>query len=580
MFLKKDKIALLVGLLVSLMFPLSAQEDRLALVIGNGNYSGTAKLKNPVNDANAVAAKLRSLAWDVTLVTDADIDKMESEINKFGDKVRTKKSPTVVFYYAGHGVEVEKENFLVPIGAETVEDPRRLRRSAYSFQDLARLLEENGAWSTIFILDACRDDPFPKKPDTRGMIVTKPVGITSLAAVPSTKGGTISLFSASSGETSADGTGRNGVFTEALLRRMDSSESLLNIFTQVRNDVIQSTGAKQNPRMGEVALADININFVGRQAASPPINQPVAPSPSVPRGVLVVTAKSPGKIYLQDEFLGEVGPGIIFEEPLEVGTHVIRFEPQRGEPEEQSITIRSEGSKVTRDFGLSSPAAPAASSGKAAVTSGASSMGDFPLGDTFLLVVEGPEPGMDVLINGELRGTTPLTLTLPRFNWELGIAHPDYEPFLQRVTPAASGQTVLVSPNIDHTRAYKLSQARNRRTEIRAQITRKRNSAGFAGFLNSMGWLSFWGGTLFSGYSFISGSSAMDDYLNSSSRDDIAAARAELEKYDMWTKTGVVVGAAGLASAILTGFFLPDVSKEERQLAEAESEMLLLGGAE
>lgn len=107
MFLKKDKIALLVGLLVSLMFPLSAQEDRLALVIGNGIYSGTAKLKNPVNDANAVAAKLRSLAWDVTLVTDADIDKMESEINKFGDKVRTKKSPTVVFYYAGHGVEVE-----------------------------------------------------------------------------------------------------------------------------------------------------------------------------------------------------------------------------------------------------------------------------------------------------------------------------------------------------------------------------------------------------------------------------------------------------------------------------------------
>src|SRR5581483_8562919 len=93
-------------------------EPRMALVIGNANYSAESKLANPANDANLVAATLKKLGFDVTLLTDAGQKAMEHAIIDFGDRL-SKAGPdsTALFYYAGHGLQVDGENYLVPVDA-------------------------------------------------------------------------------------------------------------------------------------------------------------------------------------------------------------------------------------------------------------------------------------------------------------------------------------------------------------------------------------------------------------------------------------------------------------------------------
>jgi uncharacterized caspase-like protein len=134
-----------------------AAEQKIALVIGNAAYP-TSKLRNPVNDAKAMAEKLKALGFDVTLRTDASQRDMTRAISQFGQKIAL--GSVSLFYYAGHGMQVRGKNYLVPIDAE-IETESTVTSEAV---DVDQVLNQLGpARLSMVILDACRNNPFERK---------------------------------------------------------------------------------------------------------------------------------------------------------------------------------------------------------------------------------------------------------------------------------------------------------------------------------------------------------------------------------------------------------------------------------
>src|SRR4051812_21828086 len=134
-----------------------AAEQRIALVIGNAAYP-SAPLRNSVNDANAMAAKLRTLDFDVTLRTDVNRRDMSRVISDFGKKL--KLGSIGLFYFAGHGMQVRGKNFLIPVDAE-IDNEASVRGESV---DVEQVLDQLGsAQLSMIILDACRNNPFEER---------------------------------------------------------------------------------------------------------------------------------------------------------------------------------------------------------------------------------------------------------------------------------------------------------------------------------------------------------------------------------------------------------------------------------
>jgi hypothetical protein len=208
----------------------AAPEQRIALVIGNSAYS-SGPLKNPVNDAADMAATLQKLGFNVILKRNANLETMEEAVEDFGNLL--KKGGVGLFYYAGHGVQVNGVNYLIPIGA-------KIRREAdvkYHSVDANKILDEmayanNGL--NIVILDACRDNPYARsfRSATRG-----------LAIVSSAPTGTFISFSTGPGQLAKDGQGRNSPYTKALLENIAEPGLTINkVFMNVRSKVMKETG--------------------------------------------------------------------------------------------------------------------------------------------------------------------------------------------------------------------------------------------------------------------------------------------------------------------------------------------------
>ncbi len=210
-------------------------ERRIALVIGNSAYS-SGPLKNPVNDAAAMAFQLQKLGFTVILKKNANLRGMEDALTDFGD--RLKRGGVGLFFYAGHGLQVGGANYLVPIGA-------RINRESdirYETLDAGKILDEmananNGL--NIVILDACRDNPYSRsfRNASRG-----------LAIVSNAPAGTFVSYSTSPGNVARDGDGRNSPYTEALLRYMkEPGLTIEQVFKGARAKLGKETGGKQIP---------------------------------------------------------------------------------------------------------------------------------------------------------------------------------------------------------------------------------------------------------------------------------------------------------------------------------------------
>ena len=214
-----------------------SQTQRVALVIGNSNYKNGSNLRNPVNDANDMAKVLKDLNFEVILLTNANLRSMDQGLERFYQKLQS--GAVGLFYYAGHGVQVNGENYLVPVDADLVRESE----VTYEAVPLGKLLGairdiENDV--NIIILDACRDNPFARswtRSSRRG-----------LAPVQNSATGSFIAYATGPGNTAQDGTGRNGTFTEALLKHLkNENQNIEEIFKRVRVDVAKKTNSEQVP---------------------------------------------------------------------------------------------------------------------------------------------------------------------------------------------------------------------------------------------------------------------------------------------------------------------------------------------
>ncbi|MEI8095362.1 MAG: caspase family protein [Spirochaetales bacterium] len=229
----------------------AAEDDaRFALVMGNSAYDGDAALANAANDANDMAAALGNIGWKVTKLINGDRKAMNRTLVAFRDDMAKATNPSVLFFYAGHGVQINGQNYLIPV-KETFETPDDVIQDALGLQDVVQAFEDAKVAVDIIILDACRDNPFAKK-NSRSLGGTR--GLTVVNKSPTIDGSAI-LFSTAPGETASDGNGRNGVFTQALLKYIDSDLTLQQISTRVTKDVKTATGGKQSP-YNSMSLSD------------------------------------------------------------------------------------------------------------------------------------------------------------------------------------------------------------------------------------------------------------------------------------------------------------------------------------
>jgi uncharacterized caspase-like protein len=177
---------------------------QVALVIGNSAYANQQPLKNPANDARAIAARLKALNYDVVSEFDANRRTMNRVVDQFAAKMGT--GDVALFFYAGHGVQVDGENYLLPVDFDG-QDEVDVRSDALPAGRIQDRMERSGAQLNIVILDACRNNPY--RSATRS-------GTRGLAAMSAGRG-TFIAFATAPGRTASDGSGQNGLFTEHLL---------------------------------------------------------------------------------------------------------------------------------------------------------------------------------------------------------------------------------------------------------------------------------------------------------------------------------------------------------------------------
>lgn len=215
-----------------------AKERRVALIVGNGAYAHAAPLANPLNDAADMAAALSGLNFDVTLVEDGDLPSMRRGLRDFAKSAAD--ADIALFFYAGHGVQVEGENFLLPVDA-AVEEAIDLEFEAMSLNQVLDLMNRSGARLKVALLDACRDDPI-------GRSFTRSSGGRGLARVETSAVGAYVAFATSPGAVAADGEGRNSPFTAALLEHLPEPDvEIGEMFRKVRKSVLDATDGRQLP---------------------------------------------------------------------------------------------------------------------------------------------------------------------------------------------------------------------------------------------------------------------------------------------------------------------------------------------
>ena len=229
-----DRIkVLLFCVLLCSSFALQAA-GRTALVIGNSDYQ-ISPLLNPTRDADDMAAALRFLGFDVIHLENITRSELRHGIREFGNKI--KQGGVGLFYYAGHGIQVDGENYLIPLGADIAAEDEIIDEAINVSSVLRKMHSaENGL--NIVILDACRDNPFARS------FRSASSGLAKMHA-PS---GTIVAYATAPGSTAADGSGENGVYTKHLLNVMqEQSLSIEEVFKKVRVAVKKETAGVQVP---------------------------------------------------------------------------------------------------------------------------------------------------------------------------------------------------------------------------------------------------------------------------------------------------------------------------------------------
>ena len=227
------------ALLAAASLPAPAAQ-RVALVIGNASYAHAPPLANPLHDAADVGAALGRLGFAVTRLENVGDAAMRRGLKEFQRAAST--SEIAVVFYAGHGIEVDRRNFLVPVDARLAND-QDVEFEAVPLELLSRAAERASGLRLV-ILDACRENPFLATMQRAG--VTRSIGRGLARVEPS--GETLVAYAAKEGTVASDGTGRNSPYSEALLAHLERPGLEVGLmFRKVRDAVLASTGGRQEP---------------------------------------------------------------------------------------------------------------------------------------------------------------------------------------------------------------------------------------------------------------------------------------------------------------------------------------------
>jgi hypothetical protein len=258
--------------------PASADGKRVALVIGNSAYRNVPALPNPANDATDVAAALTRLGFTVALITNATFDEMRRGLIALGRDAAG--ADMAVVYFAGHGMELSGENWLIPIDAELKRDTDA-ENEAVSLRSVM-LQVSNTTSLGLVILDACRNNPFAAK--MQRALALRAITSGGLGRIEPV-GNVLVAYAARDGTTALDGVGRNSPFTTALLHNIEvPGVEITFMFRNVRDDVMETTGNEQQPFVyGSLSRRAIYLAAPpssADQAEAKQANAMPAPSPS------------------------------------------------------------------------------------------------------------------------------------------------------------------------------------------------------------------------------------------------------------------------------------------------------------
>ena len=244
-------------LLLAACSPAFAYQDniaRYALVIGNQNYQPSA-LKNPINDAQAISASLSALGFEVHTVLDSLSVELKDEIRDFYKHIKSvnSKQALAIFYYAGHAIQIEHHNYLVPIDMPFGKQ-ENFMKTLFDLNLLFAEISKLEGVQNIIILDACRNNPFASADTGKEGLVS--VGLAPLKA-PS---GTLIAYATEPGGVAADGRAKNGIYTKHLLRHIEKKISVEAVFKKVRKGVAKETHNRQIPWEHSSLLREVFIN--------------------------------------------------------------------------------------------------------------------------------------------------------------------------------------------------------------------------------------------------------------------------------------------------------------------------------
>jgi outer membrane lipoprotein-sorting protein len=310
--------------------PAVGRDHRIALLIGNSDYLGQT-LRNPVNDANDFGAVLRdTLDFDVEIIRNADLRTFDFAVQRFVAKL----SPGDVglFYFSGHGLEVEGENYLLPVNFAAVSQAD-VKYQAYAANRVMDLMKDRGVRLSILILDACRNNPYRSWKGGGG-------GLAGM-----TGEGAFIAFAAGAGKMADDNPGeRNGLFTKYLLEVVrEPGLNIGDVFDRVREGVYRASDGRQVP----FSYSGIIGNFFFRPKAVPlipagPAGGTFAPSETISLryGNLEISSDQGGTVYVDGQRHQDLEPfAALSLSNLKAGPHTIRVEKPNYSPEQREIIV-------------------------------------------------------------------------------------------------------------------------------------------------------------------------------------------------------------------------------------------------
>jgi predicted secreted protein len=218
-----------------------SNESKIALIIGNGQYSHFSKLKNAKNDAYDMNNVLKNQGFETLYLEDGTLKDMKKIVRKFSKKLRN--GGVGFFYYAGHGVEVDGQNYLIPTNAQ-IPEKNEVEYEALSMNMIIDKMEDSNNRLNIVVLDACRNDPFSRS------------GGGGLAQINNAKGMYIA-YATAPGKVASDGSGKNGLFTTYLMQNIQKPNLKLNdVFAKTRKEVYEKSNNKQLPWTSSSVIGD------------------------------------------------------------------------------------------------------------------------------------------------------------------------------------------------------------------------------------------------------------------------------------------------------------------------------------